>query len=185
MKQVHAVKRSFRRVVGLLSIAALPFVGCRTDSTPRAAEQPSPGQSTADISDLRVRIDSVRCFQDLTPEGVRTRDQTPTFSCYARLILDNRNRIEPLEGLSIPTSMLIRRVDAVPIGTLQWQTAWNGAVAEGQRDTIELVSDHIIFTEDRTQTICDEVYSLMIVIAQSGRGNRTAVLDSVYLYCLY
>ncbi len=185
MKQVLAHRRSISRAVTPLSVAVFLLISCRTEQTPRTADKPSPELSMASVTDLRVRIDSVRCYQDLTPEGVRTRDQAPAFFCYARIILDNRNRSEGLEGLSIPTSMFVRSADGLPVGTMQWQSAWDGTIAAGGRDTIELVSDHLVPAEHEPQTICDNVYALMIVIAQSGSGSRTAMADSVYVYCQY
>ncbi len=156
------------RIAGMLVLAtALAALGCDDDSS-----RPGEGQ----IYDLSVEV--IDCY-------LRANLQPPVppdpILCQVTLRLTNTSQTNEISGVSIPSAVVYRANDGSELGTIRFETDWDGWLAATEVDTVTITK--IEESEEIFPPPCATSVFLRVKIVKSAVQTRQLKTDPVDVSC--
>jgi hypothetical protein len=104
-------------------------------------------------------------------------------TCQISLLVENKNPVETLIGLSIPHAEVYLDSANQRLGTINFSTSWDGKIGPGEQDTVRLtkvISQTTLFSPPCTRTVYFNV-----VVRDQNDNSKTFKAESLLFTCVY
>ena len=101
--------------------------------------------------------------------------------CRLTLRIVNNNTSVPFSGLSIPSAVVFLSKNSVELGTIRFQTEWDGSIGAGETDTV--VVDKLQEGAEIFPPPCRENVYLRARLVKSTVQTKTFATPSYYFAC--